>query len=492
MKVARMTFADACLRSLMLLTFTVLVAACHRTTTVASPEPHQGEDPLNRVHIALVEKGKIERLRVEDIPSDAFSKNPFEAKQTDESLREQPREKVHPLLKRWLTTRAMEEPELILINLRDDITVPRFPEPTIDEPRDSAANRKVKAEAGRLIDALKRRRSEGYDRFMKEVGQRYHAEVLQTFWLVHAMLVKMPLGAVSALAERQDILYIQPAISGEEPPQNANNNDDVDDGRARMVSDPYFNLGQTGGWIGLLDTGMRFTHTQLTSPSHVDFRRDCVNGGANCNTGTTLNPVDDCWDHGTSSGAIITANANQGNVFRGVTGITLDSFKVYPTSFDANGLCNGGLNAAAAVNGFQTAVAVLDRVIVAEMQSGGTDTGAISTAADNAFDAGAVIIAANGNNGPNASTVNEPAIAHKVIGVGNFDVQTQTQVASQSRGPAPDNRFKPDIQTPTNTETASNGCGWQQNCTTGGSNTAFRVFGGTSAPRRMPPAQRPC
>jgi hypothetical protein len=121
------------------------------------------------------------------------------------------------------------------------------------------------------------------------------------------------------------------------------------------------------------------------------------------------------------------------------------------------------------VRGFERAVLVLDRVIVAEMQSGENDTGAISTAADNAFDAGAVIIAANGNNGPNASTVNAPAIAHKVIGVGNFDVQTQAQVNSESRGPAPDNRFKPDIQAPTNSETASNA-----------NDTAFQVFTGTS------------
>ena len=68
--------------------------------------------------------------------------------------------------------------------------------------------------------------------------------------------------------------------------------------------------------------------------------------------------------------------------------------------------------------------------------------------------------------------------------MGNFDVQTQGQVNSQSRGPAPDNRFKPDIQAPTNTETAGNGCGWQQNCQTGGSDTALRVFGGTSGATR--------
>ena len=271
--------------------------------------------------------------------------------------------------------------------------------------------------------------------------------MLETFWLVNSVLVRMPLGRVSALANRDDVMYVEPKNPGEKPPQ-ATPNDDVDDGRARIVSDPYFNLGLAGGFIGLLDTGLRFTHRQFNSPSTIAFRRDCVNGGANCTGGPGFDPTDDCWNHGTSTAAIITGNARLGNAFRGVTAITLDSFKVYPTS------C-GGLDAGAVVRAFQTAVAVLDRVIVAEMQGGGDDLSTISSAADAAFDAGAVVIAANGNNGPAASTVNTPANAHRVIGVGNFDVQTQAQINGQSRGPAPDGRFKPDIQAPTNTETAS-------------------------------------
>jgi hypothetical protein len=72
-----------------------------------------------------------------------------------------------------------------------------------------------------------------------------------------------------------------------------------------------------------------------------------------------------------------------------------------------------------------------------------------------------------------------PANAHKVIGVGAFDTQTGTQYNNQSRGSTNDNRFKPDIQTPNNSETASTGCGFGNPCTPL-SNTANRVFGGTS------------
>ena len=457
-----------------------LISSCAVLEKPTVPSLRESPDPVNVIHAALLSDGKTIKYDAQGLPAEATTRVAF-PKDKPAPERDQPRDKVHPRLQQILAEHGPDKREIIVINFQDNVSIPRLPEPETQQRRDSEINERAAKRTDELIRQVQGRR-EAYQREVEpSLQQRYKAKVLERFWLVNALVVEMPLGAVKDVAARSDVLFIEPDDTGTIPPQNANANDDVQDGRARIVSDPYFGLGQTGGWIGLLDSGMRFTHIHFNSPSHVDFRRDCVNGGSNCNTGTTLNPNDDCWNHGTSSGAIITANDRSGNAFRGVTGITLDSFKVFPTSFNAaTGLCNGNLSVTAAVRGFQTAVAVLDRVIVAEMQAGGSDTGTISTAADNAFDAGAVIIAANGNNGPNASTVNVPAIAHKVIGVGNFDVQTQTQITGQSRGPAPDNRFKPDIQAPTNTETASNGCAFQQNCTTGGSDTAFRSFGGTS------------
>jgi hypothetical protein len=157
----------------------------------------------------------------------------------------------------------------------------------------------------------------------------------------------------------------------------------------------------------------------------------------------------------------------------------IDSWKVYPDSVDSNGQCQGGLNTNATILAFQQAVLWLDRIIVAEMQGSGSESSAISTAADAAFDAGSAVIAANGNNGPGSSTVNVPANAHKVIGVGAFDVETGIQYGDQSRGPTSDSRFKPDIQTPNLSETASTGCAFGVPCAPL-SNTANRVFGGTS------------
>jgi serine protease AprX len=420
-------------------------------------EPGEPEDPFNVINVAAIEDAKIVELNVEELPEDAFSSEPFEEKETEDGEEPQPPEKIHPVLAESIANRPGDTTEEILINFVDPIQIPRFPSLNPDESPDSEINREIFARAAEMVQAIQDLREPNYAILERELAERYGATVLERYWLINGLLVEMPLGAVPELAEREDVLYVEPRFAGEEPPQDTNPNNDVDDGRARICSDPYFDLGLTGGRIGLLDTGLRFTHTLFNSPSHIGVRRDCVNGGLDCNTGSGLNPNDDCFNHGTGSAGIISGNCNLENAFRGVTAITLDSFKVYPSTFSSSGACIGVLDRSAAVRGFQAAAnIVLDRVIVAEMAGSGSDFSSISFHADNAFDAGAVIIAANGNEGPGAGSVKEPANAHKVIGVGAFNVQTLSQYAAQSRGPAPDNRIKPDIQAPTNTETASN------------------------------------
>lgn len=448
------------------------------TAPQAKPDLRETEDVSNRVFAASIRNGKVVEFSATDLSKKYFSREPFEKVKKERPKPVTEPGKLHPLLQRWLKERPGGDVELIVINFRDDFRTPRFPEPIVGEARKSTGNVRASRRAEELVAQITAKRAEGYKKLAEMLRGSYKAEVVETFWLVKAVTVKMPLGMVSRLAELKEVMYLEPDQTEDKPAQDANANNDVQDGRARINSDPYFGVGLTGGFIGLLDSGIRATHRQFTSPSNIAFRRDCVNGGNDCNTGAAVNPNDDCWNHGTSSAAIITANARDGQAFRGVTGITLDSFKVFPSTFDGAGNCTGGLSTTAAVRGFQRAVAVLDRVIVGEMQGSGNYLSTISVAADNAFDAGAVVISANGNNGAAAGTVNAPASAHRVIGIGNFDVQTQAQIAGQSRGPTPDNRFKPDLQAPTNTETASTGCAFGVQCAM--SDTAFRVFGGTS------------
>jgi hypothetical protein len=449
-------------RLVIYLSLVSLLPGCKKADT--ENQPQVSEDPFNRLNAAQIEKAKVVKYTHSDIPASAFKQGPIPKKKGEEVLGVPRREKIHPVLLRWLQERKPTSVERIVISFREPFKIPHFPEPIMEQPRDAAVNKRATELANRMIEDLRKRRAQGFEALQRELEQEYKARVFQTFWLIHGMLVEMPLEGVRKLSEREDVLYVQPEDTGTPPPQNQ-----VNVARGIIVSDPYFFLNQTTGWIGLLDTGLRFSHTLFNNPSHIAFRMDCVNGGANCNTGANLNPNDDCWNHGTSTGAIVTGNGNLGDNYRGVTAITLDSFKVYPSTFNPQGGCTGGLNTTAVVNGFQTAVSVLDRVIIAEMQDSGNAQSAISTAADNAFDSGAVVIAANGNFGPGAGTVRGPALAPRVIGVGNFDVQTLGAIASQGRGPGADNRYKPDIQTPTNTQAASNA-----------SDTALQVFTGTS------------
>lgn len=426
------------------------------------PQDAVPEDPINRLNTAVFKDGKISEsystdLSEKDISSvDSEPTSREKQAEIDKGVPEEKPEKVHPLLRteieninRGLAPNRMAE---VIVTFKDDLRIPRFPVANPDEPRESSFNRLTMDQAAGMVRQIESARAEDYQRRSIELQASYGAKVSETFWLINAVVAEMPLDTVLRLAETDDVRFIEPSVTGDKPPADGNNNNDVDDGRARIVSDPYFNLGQTTGYIGLLDTGVRSTHTLFTT--NLDFTMDC-NTNASCSGG---NPQDDCWNHGTSTAAIISGNGNLGNAFRGVTDITIDSFKVYTCA---------GLNVTATVRGFQRAVAVLDRVIVAETQGGGGATSAVSAAADAAFDAGAVVVGANGNTSQ-VTEVGSPAAAHKAIGVGAVQVETLVTV-SQINGPVADGRTKPDIQAPTQTETAGNA-----------SDTDLRVFTGTS------------
>jgi hypothetical protein len=124
------------------------------------------------------------------------------------------------------------------------------------------------------------------------------------------------------------------------------------------------------------------------------------------------------------------------------------------------------------VRGFQAAVAVGDGVIVAEIQDTGGPTGATSTAADAAFDAGAVVVAAAGNFacGVGAGSIRSPGDARKALAIGAVDITSKALECYSGRGPSADGRVKPDLLGPTNVNAASNA-----------SDTALQLFTGTSA-----------
>jgi len=484
----------------------------HDCETIISTGITPRADPFNVINsVDIAQDGTPSLRRPTTIPPDNFRTEPTDPAPKEAPVPSLPLVKVHPLLEKLLADLGPLARVNVLVNLRDDLIMPEFPDLPVGVTRDSPLGLQLKAEQDELIQKVLEERTTHQTAFLGEF-ESHCVEVEeetglctvtlhQHFWLVNGFLAEVTLGAVAQIAAMDQVLFIQPQFGGEPPPthdptHDTNANNDVVDGRARINSDPYFNLpGMTERVIGLLDSGVRATHTLLTG--RVGFLGDCVNGGANCND-TLANPGqfntnDDCWNHGTSSAAIISGNNTVGNDFRGVTAITLDSWKVYPTSFGSTGNCTGGLDSAAAVRAFETAKQAFNPVLVAEMQAReSNDNGMVATAANQAFDrgvSGSIVIAANGNftcpmgmpscTAP-AETVASPASARMVIGVGAYDVESLATINTQNRGPAKDGgRIKPDIQTPTNTETASTGCPDGQGCFFP-SNTALRVFGGTS------------
>jgi len=420
------------------------------------------EDPMGLQYTAVIdEEGNEIEFWVEEVPEEwiAFDRFPEEGegRKLPEYVARRP-ERIHPLLWEWYDQDPGRVVPAILTweTFGESPEIPRFPELNLGMDRASAGG--LDEEIQGVINELWERQAELTFRFLGDLG--LDLPIVDQFWLISGFVTELPLELLPWLAEEERIAYVQPQFAGEEPPQDGNASNDVDDGRRRIVSDPYYSaVSHTGSYIGLLDTGVRSSHRLFTNPSHLDYLFDCMTSTCCCSFTATGCNTGDVYDHGTSSAAIIVGNDRYGNAHRGVTQMTLDSFRIYDPYLDS----------AAAVRAFQCAIKVWDRVIVGEIQSSEGEKGAIAAAADAAYDAGAAIISANGNYGPKTETVASPGSAHKSIGVGAYDVVSEALMSYQGRGPTSDGRVKPDIQCPTNTETACRA-----------SDTCLSTFGGTS------------
>jgi serine protease AprX len=378
-----------------------------------------------------------------------------------------PRQKISAPLQKQLDdlgrSGRMGDTVSILVSFDEDLKLPRFPQLDPRLPRSAPQNAATMAAASRLADQVISARAPGYDAKEADLLANHRAHSRERFWILNALLVDVPASEVAGLADRADVVSVDPTEGGELSAP-------MTESRAIINSDPYFNVGLTSGFIGVLDSGVitNANHTLLTG--RVDFRLDCVNGGANCNTVPPPPATFSPWDtlnHGTGVLAIIGGNNNLGDNFRGVTAIHMDSLKVTTPG--------GAINFAAVGRAYQRAVAIGDMVTNASFTSGTDENSFVALAADGAFNAGNVVVAAAGNSGSTAMTIGCPANARRVLAVGAIDAHTsfisgtRTVLGFSSRGPTTDGRIKPDVTAPTNVDTASNA-----------SSTATMTFGGTS------------
>jgi hypothetical protein len=323
----------------------------------------------------------------------------------------------------------------VVVTFAEDQQVPRFPDYDQGKPATAPANLAAQARADGLVRDLAARREPGYRGVRADI-EKLGGRVLDTYWLTKGVFAEIPLSAVPALASRSDVRYVEPDEAAVTPADNTERA-----ARALLGTDPYFTSGRAGDRVAILDSGVQSNAFLMSNPSVLGTGTDFT---------TDHDPFLDKCDHGTKTAGVIAGNGNLGDAYRGISGIKINIYKILT---DGGTKCEGAANSG--VQGLQAAVRNLEKVIVGAFGSPETEDSSVSVNADAAFDAGAVVIIANGNSGPGAGTVTAPGNARKVLGIGAVDVETFARFPEQSEGPTGDGRFKPDLVAPTNVETAS-------------------------------------
>jgi len=416
--------------------------------------------------IFTFENGKIISTERVSFPGGAPSDNIKPSQREKEGVVEDPpvlnpAPKIDPLLLREIARLSPEDRIQVVLLLKSSFPMRRLPELVPGENRYSKRNAPLLAKRQAAFEGLKRaRRGDALGKLQKILGGSIKNDqsdlgvsVIDFLTLSGALIVEIPVSAVGQLAKHADVLHLDSVnLSGEYLDDGITTNDIID-ARQQLNTDPYFNAGAEGGgfYFGVIDSGVRITHTNFNGPDQIDFWRDCFHTtSVTCNdTGDAGWSPGDGVNHGTKVMGIVNANSSLGGAWRGVADTTTDSWDVT----DDSGNSPSCLAVERALN---AAALVADKVVTASLSCGGDETGTSALAADDAYDAGMLVFFANGNGGPGAGTVSAPASAHKVIGVGAFDITSGNQYNGQSRGPTNDGRIKPDLQAPTSSESTSN------------------------------------
>jgi len=380
-----------------------------------------------------------------------------------------PVEKVHPLLRAEILAHPAAI-ETLLVVYRDPLAANRDSIQRFLSLPDSAHRLTGVA----LADSFRHARAPRYTVLSTDLDLKYHAATLTTYWLIPAILVRMPLSFVDSLAKNPEVLRIDP-LWGEGPPQGpcGNNASNLDIARKLVESDDYLSAGHGNGKIALLDTGVDSSHPILaTTGSSKILNRlcDCITPSGDC-VGAPIQLDADPQGHGTSSATILSGNASLGDVNHGMTHALLDSYQVYSVPPGKKSL---RVYIPGALGAFEDALTNNHTLIVAEIADGYPSDpgyaayGDLTGSANWACDRGAVVIAANGNTA--GKGIPYPANATRAIGVGQYCIKSPDHFESNSAwGPTADLRIKPDIGGPSSVYVAAPGGA-----------TAFHNFSGTS------------
>jgi hypothetical protein len=382
--------------------------------------------------------------------------------------------KLDPRLKKWLASHPDTSFAEILVEYTDPVEMPAFP---IGQsaifgfaPGDSIAAIAARA----IADSLTQLRAAWYGLERARLASQFGATLVDSFWLTRSVVARMRLGDVRRLAGRHNVEFVQLAHRGGPAPFDCstlapleNRDALVGDGRALLNSDPLRSLGYGHGKLSLLDTGVWTGHKLLLGPAASAAplgpaltALDCV-GSPGCNGTKPMDTNVSPGGHGTIVCGLLVGDDAMGECLRGLTEARVESHRVYeedPEMLD-QGYHVGIVDPAAYKHACEKVIVQCTPVAVLEVADAQGPYGPYSRTAGRVYQAGVAVVAAAGNgyNGASGtgSWIGSPGDHPWVISVGGRKTKTPSEtLENQSRGRV-GYRYKPDLQAPSATTSAS-------------------------------------
>ena len=273
--------------------------------------------------------------------------------------------------------------------------------------------------------------------FLKDEKVKGKADKIKQFWIVNAIAVNASPGVIKAISIRDDVESIEP---DSEIHILEDLSTQVTQGQIDSATNAIKQINATNAWefgidgtginVSVLDTGIYAAHPDIAGRIIKGY--DFVNNDND--------PADDAG-HGTHVAGTVGGNGAGGTT----TGVAPNVSLLIAKVCGSGGWC---LNSAI-VNAIQWSVGNGADIISISLGDTARST-AIGSAINNAVSTGVVVIAAAGNDGSGAETINYPGGEKNVIAVGAVDGSDVIAYFS-SRGPITvdgEVLTKPDVSAP--------------------------------------------
>lgn len=276
-----------------------------------------------------------------------------------------------------------------------------------------------------------------------QLQERYGGFPVNAVWsVVNGFSAELTKAQIEALSRRDDVVQVEPERVYTADMGTARRWYGVDKAKADFGLDGDRNgnvksFSATDIGICVIDTGIDAAHVDLDQGQVIGWK-DYVNG--------RTTPYDD-HGHGTHVAGIAAGQGDGNSAYRGnAHGASLVGVKVLNSA--GSGTTTNIISGVdfCVSNRSVYGIRVINMSLGSSGSSDGTDS--LSTAVNNAYDAGVLPAVAAGNSGPAAFTIGSPAAAAKALTVCSLaDPGEKGFFVSSfsSRGPTADGRTKPDV-----------------------------------------------